>query len=188
MPDTSWAAVSFKREFVTDGLPTAAVSAQPCLHNPLNAILGAATRTTTVHMLTATCCAHTVWLSLQRPKTAAGAAAAGTAAAADAGEARARTAGRASHPSQWTAAQLKPALTDEQQRWRSNLAAYLGRSVDVPLLAPGAPVLDLKDLFIQVGLTHPSITTSYTPQLPWFPACAAHASFACLCKLRLHTL
>lgn len=110
--------------------------------------------TTTTHMLTAPCCVHpAVWPSLQRPKTAAGTAAA----AADAGEARARATGRASHPSQWTAAQLKPVLTDEQQRWRNNLAAYLGRPVDVPLLAPGAPVLDLKDLFIQVGADSTSI-------------------------------
>jgi hypothetical protein len=41
-------------------------------------------------------------------------------------------------------------LSAEQKRWRSNLAAYLGRPVDVPLLAPGAPVLDMQELFTRV--------------------------------------
>lgn len=38
----------------------------------------------------------------------------------------------------------------EQTRWRSKLSAFLGRAVDVPQLAPAAPVLDLNKLFIEV--------------------------------------
>lgn len=76
-------------------------------------------------------------------------------AAAEAGEAKAKAAGRSdkasgSHPSQWTKQQLQPVLPSEQQRWRSILAAFLGRPVDVPLLAPGAPVLDMQQLLTAV--------------------------------------
>jgi hypothetical protein len=50
----------------------------------------------------------------------------------------------------WTRQQLEADLTPEQQRWRSALTAFLGRPIDLPLLAPGAPVLDLQKLFIEV--------------------------------------
>jgi len=78
-------------------------------------------------------------------------------AAAEAGEAKAKAAGRSdkasgSHPSQWTKQQLQPVLPSEQQRWRSILAAFLGRPVDVPLLAPGAPVLDMQQLLTAVRI------------------------------------
>jgi hypothetical protein len=47
---------------------------------------------------------------------------------------------------------LQPDLTPEQQRWRTALAGFLGRPVDLLLLAPGAPVLDLQKLFIEVSI------------------------------------
>jgi hypothetical protein len=62
-----------------------------------------------------------------------------------------KAADKAVQPTQWTWAQLQPVLVPEQQRWRKNLAAFLGRPVDVPLLAPGAPVLDLQKLFLDVS-------------------------------------
>jgi hypothetical protein len=49
---------------------------------------------------------------------------------------------------------LQPAnlLTAEQRAFRSALAAFLGRPVNVPLLAVGAPVLDLQQLLKEVRM------------------------------------
>eukprot|EP00877_Chromochloris_zofingiensis_P006052 jgi/Chrzof1/16/Cz01g00170.t1 len=42
-------------------------------------------------------------------------------------------------------------LPPEQQRWRAKLSAFLGgRKVSIPRLAPGAPLLDIKELWQQV--------------------------------------
>lgn len=104
---------------------------------------------------------HTVSRNpVQRPKTAAAAEAAEARAKAAAARAD-KAADKANHPSQWTWQQLQPVLSAEQKRWRSNLAAYLGRPVDVPLLAPGAPVLDVQELFTRVGRGATSAVCTY---------------------------
>jgi hypothetical protein len=48
-------------------------------------------------------------------------------------------------------AQQQVALPPEQQRWRKKLGEYLGRPVELPVLAPEAPLLDLRALWLQVG-------------------------------------
>ena len=47
--------------------------------------------------------------------------------------------------------QQQVALPPEQQRWRKKLGEYLGRPVELSLLAPEAPPLDLRALWLQVG-------------------------------------
>jgi hypothetical protein len=110
-------------------------------------------------------------------------------------EARAKAAAartdKANHPSQWTWQQLQPVLSAEQKRWRSNLAAYLGRPVDVPLLAPGAPVLDMQELFIRVrrGATAASTLWSSTATCPAAtPGAAATFAAAATVVLLAHNL
>lgn len=92
-------------------------------------------------------------MSLQRAKTTTAAAGAAAAAAVDGAKpkhAAKSHKGAANQLTQWTRQQLQPVLSSEQLRWRDKLAAFLCRPVDVPLLAPTAPVLDLQELLSKV--------------------------------------
>ena len=118
---------------------------------------------------------------MQRTKAGAAAAQAGE------GKAKATAKAAANQPSQWTWQQLQPNLTAEQTRWRQNLGAFLGREVDVPLFAPGAPALDMQKLFIEVRceLHSTSVTlfgfgSSRGPQHPICSTQPTWASLACL--------